>query len=178
MSPEIGDRIRTLRKEQNMTLTDMAEKTELSLGYLSNLEQNKTSPTIANLHKICNALTITLNDILIPGSVEQNVVVVRADSRKTLFEQDNGTLRYESLTVGNTDVKVTCMIISGDQLFSFSLHDHDEFGIVLEGVLELHIEDKNYFFYPGDSIYIKAHTMHSGKRGSKETCTSYWIKKA
>lgn len=173
----IGNQIRALRKEKNMTLSEMAEKTELSLGFLSNLENNQTSPTIANLHKICNALSITLNDILLSATVEQNVVVVRADSRKTLFEQDNGTLRYESMTVRNKDIKVTSMIISGDQLFSFSLHDHDELGIIIEGILELRVEDKNYFLYPGDTIYIKAHTMHSGKRASKEKCISYWIKK-
>lgn len=178
MNPQIGQRIRELRKERDMTLSDMVEKTGLSLGFFSKLENDQTSPTIANLHKICNALNITLNDILVMDASEKNALIVRAEERKTLFEQDHGDLRYESMTMGGTGIKVASMIISNNQVFPFTPHDHDELGIVIQGVLELQVGKKNYFLYPGDTIYIHAHTMHSGRRASKEECISYWVKAA
>lgn len=175
---EIGERIKAIRKQKNMTLAEMVEKTEFSLGFLSNVERNQTSPTIANLHKICNVLNITLNDILDLGdpTVEDYVTVVRHDERKILFEQDNGSLKYEAMSEGDTQIKATVMTLSGDQIFPFTPHDHDEMGVIAEGSMEMQIDDKSYYLYPGDSIYIKTGTMHSGKKTSKENCVSYWFK--
>ena len=47
-----------------MTLKELAELTQLSVGYLSILERGLSNPTIANLHKICNALNITMANLL------------------------------------------------------------------------------------------------------------------
>ncbi|MCR5217551.1 XRE family transcriptional regulator [Treponema sp.] len=188
----IGKQLKTLRKSKDITLADVAEKTDLSLGFLSNLERDQTSPTIDVLHKICNALDITLNDILVKeNEVEEKTAgtinvnekkespeenIVRTDDRKILFQDKESGLSYSSMTKGATDFKVSAMTISGDQLYQFSKHEHDELGIVISGSLEIQIEEKSYFLYPGDSIYIKAGTMHYGRKTSEESCISYWTK--
>lgn len=181
MKQNIGKEIRRLRKEKQITLADMAKTTDLSVGFLSNLENNQTSPTIAQLHKICNVLSITINDLLgtpPPTAKHPNYheIVVRANERRCLFEQDNGDLRYEAMTIGNTDIKTSAMIIHGDNVYSFSPHDHAEFGIVVSGSMEIQIDSCNYYLYPGDSIYIDAGNMHSAKKLSDEDCISYWCK--
>lgn len=181
MNQNIGKEIRRLRKEREITLADMAKTTDLSVGFLSNLENNQTSPTIAQLHKICNVLSITINDLLgtsTPTAKQPNYheIVVRANDRRCLFEQDNGDLRYEAMTVGSTDIKTSAMIIHGDNVYSFSPHDHAEFGIVVSGSMEIQIDSCNYYLYPGDSIYIDAGNMHSAKKTSDEDCISYWCK--
>lgn len=185
----IGQQLKTLRKSGNITLSEVAEKTELSVGFLSNLERDQTSPTIDVLHKICNALNITLNDVLnIDGKQEKeegnqndNVShpeenIVRVDDRRLLFKEEKGGLSYSSMTKGRTDFKVSAMTITDNELHTFSKHDHDEFGIIVSGSLEMQIEGKSHFLYPGDSIYIKENTMHAGKKFSKEPCVSYWTK--
>lgn len=178
MNPQIGARIRTLRKEKKLTLTEMSEMTDLSLGFLSKLENDQTSPTIAHLHKVCNALNITLNDILdLDAEVDKNrVTVVRVQERKTVFEQDDGDLKYDAMTLNGGHIKVTSMTISGEKTYAFTPHDHDELGIVIQGVLEMQIGEKKYFLHPGDTIYIHENTMHSGRRASDELCISYWVK--
>ena len=181
----IGQNLKNLRKERNITLSDIAKKTDLSLGYLSNLERDLTSPTIEILHKICNILDVTLNDILIPeqssldkrakdASPDDRVSIVREDDRKILFQE--GGLSYSSMTRGETDFKVTSMIIADDETYRFSEHDHDELGIVSEGILELIIDGKSYFLHPGDTIYIKSGTMHSGRKAGEGRCVSSWVK--
>lgn len=172
----IGERIKALRKERNITLSALAESTDLSLGFLSNLERNQTSPTIAHLHKICNALGITLNDILLDTKTSNDITVIRHDERPVLFEQDNGALQYAAMTQGTSNIKVTAMTINSDDLYPFTPHEHEELGIVVQGVLELQTNNKTYFLYPGDSIFIRSGTMHSGRRASEETCISYWVK--
>ena len=49
---DLGTHIRELRKERGITLLMMSEATDLSIGYLSKVENNLSSPTIAHLHKI------------------------------------------------------------------------------------------------------------------------------
>jgi len=61
----LGERIRTLRTEQGMTLPTLAEQSGLSKGLLSKLENNEESnPSLGTLHKIVKALNATLSDIL------------------------------------------------------------------------------------------------------------------
>lgn len=179
MQPQIdlGTRIRCLRKERGVTLAVMAETTGLSLGYLSKLENDLTSPTIAHLHKICEALGLTINDILLDEPEEKNVTVVRAEDRTPLFQQGDG-LQFHSLTKGHTILQGSAMTICSDELYSSEPHTHDELGIVADGVLELLIDEQIYRLLPGDTIYIRAGTMHQCRRGSSEVCTSYWIKTA
>lgn len=183
----VGQQLKALRKANNITISEVAEKTELSVGFLSNLERDQTSPTIDVLHKICNALNITLNDVLnIDGKNNQDTEntnhvnvdesIVRVDDRRLIFREDNGGLSYSSMTKGKTDFKVSAMSINDDKLHVFAKHDHDELGIIVAGSLELQIEGRSHYLYPGDSIYIKADTMHAGKKFSEEPCLSYWTK--
>lgn len=183
MEQKLGSKIRKIRKEKKITLADVSKETELSVGFLSNLENNQTSPTIAQLHKLCNVYGITLNDIIDLEEKEEEtqncngrVSVVRANERRCLFQQEDNSLRYEAMTNGRTDIKTTAMIIDGEQLFSFTPHDHSELGIVIQGELELHVENAIYHLYPGDSIYIEAGTMHRARRLTPESCISYWCK--
>ena len=56
----IGERIRECRKKKMMTIRVLGEYTGLSAGYLSMLEQNKTSPNVDSLARICEALDIDI----------------------------------------------------------------------------------------------------------------------
>lgn len=185
----IGEQLKVLRKSKSITLTEVSEKIDLSVGFLSNLERDLTSPTIDVLHKICNVLNITINDILQPDSSEEThtavtdgssvkpeTFVVRGDDRKLLFQENDTKLTYFSMTKGHTDVKVSAMRITGNELYKFDKHDHDELGIVISGSLEIQLEGKSIYLYPGDTIYIKAGYVHAGRKASDEECLSYWIK--
>ncbi len=173
---DLGARIRSLRKERGVTLAVMAENTGLSLGYLSKLENDLTSPTIAHLHKICEALGLTINDILLEEPEVKNVTLVRTGERAPLLRLDDGGLQFYSLTKGHTILQGTSMTINSDEVYCSEPHTHDELGIVATGVLEIFIDDQSYRLLPGDTIYIRAGTMHSSRRATPEVCISYWIK--
>lgn len=178
MELEIGEKIKNLRKSSKITLEELAAKTEFSVGFLSNVENDKTSPSIQQLHKICEAMGLTLNDLLVLPKPVADAKVVRKDDRQKLFSQDDGSLVYESITQGDTKIKGSCMTISSDVFYPFVPHDHDELGIIVSGSMEMKLDNKSFFLYPGDTIYIPSGTMHSAKKTSKESCVSYWLKKA
>lgn len=76
----IGDRFKELRKEQNLTLKELSEKTGLSIGYLSNLERNISSPTLEYMQRICEILGVSITDLLIPQK-QEHIIVRKADKR-------------------------------------------------------------------------------------------------
>jgi transcriptional regulator with XRE-family HTH domain len=61
---KLGDRLRELRKQRNMKLHDVASSTELSLSYLSDLERNRTKPSLETLGKLAKCYGITIADIM------------------------------------------------------------------------------------------------------------------
>lgn len=172
---KIGLRIRRLRKARGMTLLEMSEKTELSTGFLSKLENDQTSPTLVNLHKLCEALNITINDLLTGQNSQENLQIVRAEERSEIFS-DNGNVRYEAVTEGDTAVKVSAMHLLSDEECESYPHSHDELGIIVSGKVRITVDGKSDLLSAGDSIYIRAGSSHSLQKIGDEECVSYWIK--
>lgn len=174
---EVGARLKAIRKQRGITLTELSERTDLSLGFLSKLEHDKTSPTLVNLHKICEAMGVTLNDLLSDGPVEETPLrVVRASERPVLLTMDNGALAYYSVTRGHTVLQATALEIRSDKLYESAPHAHDELGIVSRGALRIWMDGKDCVLWEGDSIYIPAGSSHSIQRVQDGPCSSYWIK--
>jgi len=68
---EVGNRIRLLRESKGISQQDLAAQCNFEKSNLSRLEAGNTNPTIRTLHKISNALGVTLSDLVnIPGSIE------------------------------------------------------------------------------------------------------------
>lgn len=61
----IGEKIKELRKEQNMTLSELAHKASVAKSYLSSIERNiQSNPSIQFIEKICNVLEMSINDLI------------------------------------------------------------------------------------------------------------------
>ncbi|MGI9378445.1 MAG: helix-turn-helix domain-containing protein [Methyloligellaceae bacterium] len=80
---EIGDRLREIRRDRGLTLMEVAEKTGISSSALSKIENNKMSPTFANLIKIAEGLQISLTELVATNYEKQmnsaRLAVTRAD---------------------------------------------------------------------------------------------------
>jgi transcriptional regulator with XRE-family HTH domain len=60
MATSIGERIKQIRIERKMTLANLSEKTNISVSYLSQIERDKTTPSLASLAEIASALETNL----------------------------------------------------------------------------------------------------------------------
>lgn len=156
----IGDSLRGLRKKNKLTLQEVAERTNLSIAYISNIENNKTSPTLDAFEKICRVLQANMAEVFKNAHSFQNVV--RKSERVQIYH-NNLQIKYELMTTMGRVMRGTCMTISGDQ-FQENIswgHDNDEYTIVNEGEVKFTLhETEEYILYPGDAIYIPANTPH------------------
>ncbi|SHJ27429.1 transcriptional regulator, XRE family with cupin sensor [Dethiosulfatibacter aminovorans DSM 17477] len=171
---KIGDRIKEIRKEKGLTLKQLSEMLDLSIGYLSNLERNLNSPTLDSLQKICESLEINIVDLL-EKSPKDNLLVTK-DERRVVFEK-KGEIRYEMVNSSEKNLKGVCIIMEpGANYKNFSWgHNSDELGVVIKGMMKIDTNDNEYILNEGDSLYIPAHTSHSLINIGKDQCISYWF---
>ncbi|MBF7025530.1 XRE family transcriptional regulator [Staphylococcus kloosii] len=172
---DFGYALKKIRKQKQYTLTNLAAEIDLSVSYLSNLENNVTSPTLTNLQSICEALGVSMVEML-EDSNSQKAHVVREDERKQLFATDSG-VNYHLVNGKLPQAQVISMTIDKDN-FNEEVswgHHYDEIGIVVKGALEITVSEETYQLFEGDAIYIKSHKSHKYKKIGSGECKSYWI---
>ena len=169
----LGKKLRELRLAAGLTLNNLAELTDLSTAFISNVERGATSPTINSLFKICNALNADITAILSRTTTPK--VVVRKNERKEVFHTSS-KVKYERTTEGTHSLKGVCISIPGDydEEITASGHKRDEFGIITEGEMIMTLGGDEYHLFPGDSIYIASGTPHKYRRVGEGPCVSYW----
>lgn len=171
MDTRIGELIKQIRKNNKITLKDLAAATGLSISYLSMLERGLNSPTIANLQKICQALNITFTDLL--RDIDDNKIFVKKDERRTIFGDRNGVL-YEAITEGNRHIKSICMTVYDNLEHDSGQHIADEFGYCVKGSMIITVNGIKYHLHEGDALYIEANSPHSFIKTSEEECVTIW----
>jgi len=172
----IGEIIKKLRLEKGLTIRELASKTGLSVGFLSNVERDINSPTISSLAKICQALETNLVS-LFENNNSDETIVTRKNERTTLVKSAESKTIYEYLSVPNKNLKAVCIKMEpgGDYGEGLTGHRGDEFGIVLEGVMEVAVENETYTLEEGDSIYINAFLPHKYRNIGDKNCISLWV---
>ncbi|MEF9942159.1 MAG: helix-turn-helix domain-containing protein [Lachnospiraceae bacterium] len=171
----IGVSIRRLRKTKYITLQQLATMSGLSVGYLSNLERNKNSPTLQNMQKICTALDTSVGDLLAHNAEERTVI--RAQEREVTIDETQ-CMRMETVDFGTN--AATYMYITFDAESTFNgltwTHDYDEIGTIISGSLTVCINDETYHLNAGDTVLIRAHISHCVYNTQKEPCVTFWAK--
>lgn len=171
---KIGEKIRILRKDKKITLKELADRSGMSVSFISNLERELCSPTIENLQKICGAMDVSLISLLDGKNWNSNVI--RAESRDILYQQD-GQIRYESLSFGKGRLEGLIIEIQPNCVYEKEwTHSYDELGLILEGELTIVMNQETYVLKEGDSFYIPAMSRHNLSNHSQGRCRSYWVK--
>lgn len=87
---QIGEKIKRLRVEKQLTQEELANRCELSKGFISQLENDLTSPSIATLIDILDILGTNLNEFFSEASNEKIVF-----SKNDMFETENTEFKYK-----------------------------------------------------------------------------------
>jgi transcriptional regulator with XRE-family HTH domain len=152
---EIGRKLRRLRKSRALTLEEVAERADLTKGFLSQIERDKTSPSIAALKQILDVLGEDLSAFFQDvGGPERHVF--RKEERKLIDDEITGTV-VESLAPDIQYREMDPMLItmeSGAKLTDDDLDEEEAFGYMLSGETEITINGESYMLNKGDTFYI------------------------
>lgn len=173
--PMIGKRIRTRRRSENLSLEQVAKRTGLSIGYLSNLEREQTSPTFENLIRICSAIGVSVVE-LISSSLEFDPVVKNGTGEMLYSRDYHCEARYTTDTRVPQEMTGLCLTVTGSQKEESHGHDVDEFGIIVKGSVVFILDGVTHVLNEGDAIYVRARTPHTWWKISEEDCVMYWTR--
>lgn len=177
----LGERIRHRRRARNMSLKDLAERSGISIGLLSQIERGLSSPSLRVLAGLADALQLGLADLFSDSSAappQDDKVVVRAAERKQLTFWRTG-ISKELLTPPAENSKLDIFLVvlepggtSGSQLYS---HEGEEAGTVLEGSIAINVEGKEYRLHAGDSFRFTSTRQHSFWNPGTAAARVLWV---
>ena len=172
---DIGARIRQLRIKNDLTLEELASRTELTKGFLSQLERNLTSPSIQTLEDIAEALGVTLAGFF---SEEKDEKIVFTPEDAFVDEREGFTIHW---IVPNAQKNVMEPILlelqPGQSSFQIEPHNGQEMGYVLSGKVLLVRENskKGVLVKKGETFYIKGDQAHWLNNPGVKTAMVLWI---
>lgn len=170
---DIGGKIKHLRKLKGLTLEELASRSELSKGFLSQLERNLTSPSIATLDDILEALGTSLSEFF-KDENDERVVFGTADFY--IDAKDDHTIQW---IVPNAQKHMMEPILlelpPGGRSFDMSPTKGEEFAYVLEGSVILCMDDKRHLVRKGETFYIKCTTFHHLENRRKSAARVLWV---
>ena len=172
MDDKLGTILRKYRKQRNITLQELADKTGLSTAYISLLERNITSPTLKNLNAICQALNTTMARLISELEASDDAMV-KNDERDIITKSEGYT--YELATKVKDGMKCVVMTVLDNELHVSNPHIVDEIGFIISGTLKLTLMGTEYDMMSGDCIYIRANQPHQYVKTSEEPCVSVWV---
>ena len=155
----IGQRIKDLRLSCNLTQEELADRCELTKGYISQLENDLTSPSIATLIDILSALGTDLKEFFSKDDTEEKIVFTKDDFIEK--ETDGFTLKWlvpNSQKNEMEPIKVT--LKSGASTEEDFPHEGEEFGYVLKGQIKLVLGKRVVKVKKGESFYFTPSKNH------------------
>lgn len=175
---EFGKSIKELRLKHNMTLRDLAKTSGCSISFLSQLERDMISPTVASLRKIADALGVTITSFFADDDSPKDAVVVRKDNRMKIGSKASKVV-YESLKPrgANSVLEPLYHILekgaySGDE---YNIHLGEEFVYVLKGCVEITVDGNKMTLEEGDSALYNSNVPHRWKNIFDGETVLLWV---
>lgn len=172
---EIGHKIKELRIQKNLTQEELADRAELSKGFISQLERDLTSPSIATLVDILQCLGTNLEEFFSNTTSEQ-VVFHKSD----YFEKYDSELKNEIQWIipnaqKNMMEPILLTLEPEGSTYPDNPHEGEEFGYVLNGSITIHIGSKTYKAKKGESFYFTPNKKHYLTASSKTGASLIWV---
>ena len=170
---DIGYRIKQLRTKNNLTLEELASRCELTKGFLSQLERNLTSPSIATLQDIVEALGTTLAKFFQEETEEK---LVFTDDDYFVDEREDCTIHWIVPNAQKNEMEPILLELPPQgQSHEVVVHEGEEFGYVLHGQVNLVAGRRTYRVRKGFSFCLHPNTTHYLENTGAHPAVILWI---
>lgn len=171
----IGNKIKQLRIQKSLTQEELADRAELSKGFISQLERDLTSPSIATLVDILQCLGTDLKDFFNEETEEQIVFHKEDYFEKLESERSCKTEWIIPNAQKNIMEPIRLTLEAGGSTYPDNPHEGEEFGYVLSGSITLHLGKKSYPVKKGESFYFTPAATHYIECGKKCGAVVIWV---
>ena len=176
---DIGHRLRAIRKQRGLSQRELAARAGLTNGTISLIEKNRTSPSVASLKSLLDAIPISMAEFF--ATIEdagQSKYFYRADEFTELApgEGDDTGPRLLSLRMLGAAQDTALQVLhesyepgadTGPELLS---HEAEEAGVVIRGHIEITVDDEVSNLGPGDGYLFNSRLPHRFRNTGDEIC--------
>lgn len=172
---DIGSKIRSMRTQKGLTQEELADRCELSKGFISQLENDVTSPSIATLVDILQCLGTDLKEFFNDTPEEQIVFHNEDYFEKTDSDLHNTIQWIIPNAQKNIMEPIRLTLESQGSTYPDTPHEGEEFGYVLRGCIKIHIGSKVYRAKKGESFYYTPSSTHYLSNPGKTDAVVIWV---
>ncbi len=155
----IGSKIKDLRKQNGLTQQELADRAELTKGFISQLERGQVSPSVVTLFDLIECLGVTPGEFFKDEGTGK-VVFTQQDFFEKTDEAGNRTQWIVPSAQSDQMEPVLVTVAPRQSLQKDTPHNGEEFGYVLSGRLMLHLGDKKYEVKAGETFYYESDRDH------------------
>jgi transcriptional regulator with XRE-family HTH domain len=163
---EIGERIKKIREEKGLSLETLSNLTGFDVNLLSNIETSRIQPQLGTVIKLSKALDSAFGR-LVSGVGEKLYSITRREeqkivSRSTSQKGKKHIYTYKSLApeVKGRHMEALIVQLEENPEEEMSVHEGEEFIYVLDGAVNVKIDEDRFELEPGDSIYYLSTIPH------------------
>ena len=177
---DLGRRIRQARKAQGLSLKDIADRTGLSIGFVSQVERRLTTPSMASLRGLAKALGLQVAELFHQASTaspNEADHIVRRNQRRVLDLESIG-MHMEIVTpreVKGVQAFAAYLRPGGISGQKFDSHHGQECGIIIDGQLELWLGSEKHLLNAGDAFSFNSRTPHRYRNPGPTMTYVHWI---
>jgi transcriptional regulator with XRE-family HTH domain len=172
---DIGSKIKELRIQKSLTQEELADRAELSKGFISQLERNLTSPSIATLMDILQCLGTNLEEFF-SGTSSEQVVFKKADYFEKYDTELKNTVKWIIPNAQKNIMEPILLTLDpGGSTYPDNPHEGEEFGYIISGSIQLIIGSRSYKVRKGESFYFTANKKHYITASERTGATLLWV---
>lgn len=170
---DIGNKLKELRIANDLTLQELASRSELTKGFLSQVERNLTSPSISTLEDILEALGTDLATFF-QEEKEEKIIFHTQD----FFVDENENYKIEWIIPNAQKNEMEPILLTlnpGQQSKMMESHTGEEFGYVLKGNVALVKGNKKYKLKADETFYLSGKNAHYIENVGKSVAKIIWV---
>jgi len=158
---QIGAKIKALRLKKGLTQEELGERTDLTKGYISQLERDLNSPSIETLFSILEVLGTTPRDFFDDTSQEQKVVYTIEDQTSFIDEEKKYKIQWLIPTSNEKEMEPVLITLQEDGEYKqFEPSLAETFIYVVKGRIRVILGTHEYIACEGNAIYYEASVNH------------------
>ena len=158
---QIGAKIKALRLKKGLTQEELGERTDLTKGYISQLERDLNSPSIETLFSILEVLGTTPKDFFDDSLQEQKVIYNEEDQTSYCDEEKKYKIQWLIPTSNEKEMEPVLLTFQKDGEYKqFEPSLAETFIYVLKGRVRVVLGNNEYIASEGNAIYYEASTNH------------------
>jgi len=171
---ELGEKLKDLRLSCELTQEELADRCELTKGYISQLENDLTSPSIATLIDILSALGSSLKEFFASDEQEEKITFNKNEFIEKVT--DEYTLNWLVPNAQKNAMEPIHIILKPNSATDEDFpHDGEEFGYVIKGEITLITGKRRLRVKKGETFYYTANKVHQIVNRTEKEAEFIWV---